>query len=287
MTLAEIQVWLKEMLKPITSEWEIESKWMLCHVLDCSVLDLIIYKQQDITEEAHQELKEMIRRRTLREPIQYILGVHEFMGLPFKVGSGVLIPRQDTESLVEYIVNYVSEQPVKILDIGTGSGAIAIALAHFLNYAEVTSVDISDQALEIAHENVKMNGVEDRVELIRSDLFENVKFDDFDIIVSNPPYISEADLKALEPEVKDHEPELALYGGLDGLDFYKKIIPEAVSHLKEKGLLIFEAGYDQSNAIVDLFEAYGYDNVGVFSDLRGIPRFIYGHSNHDQDKKNG
>ena len=287
MTLAEIQVWLKEMLMPITSEWEIESKWMLCHVLECSVLDLIIYKQQDITEEAHQELKEMIRRRTLREPIQYILGVHEFMGLPFKVGKGVLIPRQDTESLVEYIVQFVSEQPVKILDIGTGSGAIAIALAHFLNYAEVTSVDISEQALEIAHENVKINGVEDRVKLIRSDLFENVNFNDFDIIVSNPPYISEEDLMALEPEVRDHEPELALYGGVDGLDFYKSIIPEAIGYLKTDGLLIFEAGYDQAQAIADLFELHGYGDIGIFSDLRGIPRFIYGHSNHDQDKKNG
>lgn len=287
MTLAEIQVWLKEQLMPITSEWEIESKWMLCHVLDCSVLDLIIYKQQDITEEAHQELEEMIRRRTLREPIQYILGVHEFMGLPFKVEKGVLIPRQDTESLVEYIVQYVSEQPVKILDIGTGSGAIAVALAHFLNYADVTSVDISKDALEIAHENVKINGVEDRVTLIQSDLFENVSLDAYDIIVSNPPYISEEDLMALEPEVRDHEPELALYGGVDGLDFYKSIIPEAIGYLKPNGLLIFEAGYDQAQAIAGLFEMHGYEDIGIFSDLRGIPRFIYGHSNHDQDKKNG
>ncbi|GAU75726.1 peptide chain release factor N(5)-glutamine methyltransferase [Fusibacter sp. 3D3] len=287
MTLQEIQVWLKEKLEPITSEWEIESKWMLCQVLDCSVLDLIIYKQQDITEKAYNELLEMVRRRILREPIQYILGVHEFMGLPFKVGRGVLIPRQDTESLVEYIIQYVAGQPTKILDIGTGSGAIAVSLARFLKYAEVTTVDISEDALEIAGENVRLNGVEARVTLLKSDLFESVGSEVFDIIVSNPPYISEKDLRALEPEVKDHEPELALLGGLDGLDFYRRIIPQAKPYLKAKGLLIFEAGYDQSVEIIKLFEAQGYDDIGVFSDLRGIPRFIYGHFVNDADKTNG
>ncbi len=277
MTLQEVQVWLKENLQPITSEWEIESKWMLCHVLDCSVLDLIIYRQQEITTTAYNELVEMLRRRALREPIQYILGVHEFMGLPFKVGKGVLIPRQDTESLVEYIIQYVAEQPAKILDIGTGSGAIAVSLAHYLKYSEVTTVDISEDALEIASENVRLNGTEDRVILLKSDLFENIEPKQFDVIVSNPPYISEKDLKALEPEVKDHEPELALLGGVDGLDFYRRIIPEAKAYLKPEGLLIFEAGYDQSVKIIELFEQNGYEDIGVFSDLRGIPRFIYGH----------
>lgn len=281
MTLQEVQVWLKESLQPITSEWEIESKWMLCHVLDCSVLDLIIYKQQAITEKAYSDLVEMVRRRTQREPIQYILGVHEFMGLPLKVGKGVLIPRQDTESLVEYIIQYVAEQPIKILDIGTGSGAIAVSLAHYLKYAEVTTVDISEDALEIARENVRLNGTEDRVTLLKSDLFECVEPRQFDIIVSNPPYISEADLRALEPEVKDHEPELALFGGKDGLDFYRRIIPKAKSYLKPNGLLIFEAGYDQSVKILKLFEENGYNDIGVFSDLRGIPRFIYGHFGND------
>ncbi|MBF4694558.1 peptide chain release factor N(5)-glutamine methyltransferase [Fusibacter ferrireducens] len=277
MTIQEVQVWLNEALQPITSEWEIESKWMLCHVLDCSVLDLIIYKQQAITEKAYGDLVEMVRRRAQREPIQYILGVHEFMGLPFKVSKGVLIPRQDTESLVEYIIQYVDEQPTKILDIGTGSGAIAISLAHYLKYSEVTTVDISEDALEIARENVRLNGVEERVTLLKSDLFENIEPQKMDIIVSNPPYISEKDLKMLEPEVKDYEPELALFGGKDGLDFYRRIIPKSKSYLKPNGLLIFEAGYDQSEKIVELFEVNGYDNIGVFSDLRGVPRFIYGH----------
>ncbi len=279
MTLQEMTVWLKEQLSGLTDEWETESKWMLCHVLKCSTLDLLLYKNQQMESEAIEEIKNMVLRRQKREPIQYILGAHEFMGLPFEVRAGVLIPRQDTECLVDFLVNLIKGQPKTVLDIGTGSGAIAVSIAALSPYADVVSVDISKEALDVAEDNIRLNGVEGRVRLVESDLFEAIEGETFDIIVSNPPYIPESDKLRLMPEVLDYEPELALFGGEDGLDYYRRIIPEARKYLRSEGLLIFEAGHNQAVEISRMLEQWGYENIGIFSDLRGVPRFIYGYLN--------
>lgn len=277
MTLQDVRFWLKEKLEGVTDEWEIESKWLLCHVLNCSVLDLVLYKHQEISESSFKELEDMVKRRQNREPIQYILGAHEFMGLPFEVSREVLIPRRETECLVDFIIEYVNDQPCKILDIGTGSGAISVSLAYYLKYSEVVTVDISANAIKVATENARLNGVEKRVRLIESNLFEGLSDEKFDIIVSNPPYIPEQDRETLKPEVADYEPSIALFGGLDGLDFYRRIIPDAKRHLNKKGMLIFETGHNQAEAVSEMLEKEGYRGLGSFGDLAGIQRFVYGH----------
>lgn len=219
------------------------------------------------------ELRALVERRRAGEPIQYITGEQEFYGLPFRVTPDVLIPRPETEHLVEKALALAAELPnLRILDVGTGSGAIAIALAHNMPHAQITAVDISTAALKIAHENAERNAVSGRIRFLQSDLLYTVAGEQFDIIVSNPPYVPTADRESLSVEVRDHEPRQALFAGEDGLDVYRRLIPEAFLALGPAGFLLLETGYGQSQAVAGLLSDAGFESIEFVPDLQGIPR---------------
>ena len=268
------------LLEAITDAWHYESRAILCHVLKCEPITLVLDAMQALDDSRSSQIDEIVKKRLDRVPLQYCLGYQDFYGLSFKVDENVLIPRPETELLVEFIHHQYDGKSGRLLDIGVGSGAIVVTLAKKLSAFNCIGVDISPEALNMAMENAVLNNVGDRVTFLCSDVFEALSAEtylgSFDVIVSNPPYIPEGEAAHLEPEVAVFEPALALYGGEDGLDFYRRIIPEAKRYLKDEGLLVFEAGHDQCAAIEALFTQAGYESVGHFADYHGIPRFIYG-----------
>jgi release factor glutamine methyltransferase len=216
----------------------------------------------------------MVARRARREPLQHILGTQEFMGLEFAVTPAVLVPRHDTEVLVTE-ASKLAAPAARILDIGVGSGCIAVALAASLPQAEVWGVDKSPEALALAGRNAALHGV--RVTLFEGSLFEPFPDQRFDLIVSNPPYIPTGDLENLQPEVRDFEPRSALDGGADGLDFYRLIIPAAPDHLSLDGWLLFEVGIGQAEAVQALFEKTGrFGGLFTAKDPNGVDRVVGG-----------
>lgn len=232
-----------------------------------------------VEPEVAEGFKRDIERRSAREPVAYIIGKKEFMGLEFIIEPCVLIPRPDTEVLVEKTLelSQANNQWESILEIGVGSGAIAVSLAKYNDKMNITAVDIDKNALSIAKQNAIMHGVEDRISFIESDIFENIADEArYDCIVSNPPYINKEDMCRLDDDVKEYEPHLALYGGIDGLDFYRRIIEESVKHLKEDGLLIFEIGYDQGEEVKKVMESNGFQKTEIIKDLSGLDRVVLG-----------
>lgn len=251
---------------------------MLCHVLGCD--KVFLYAHQDFVLSLHQinEFFRMVNMRAEGMPVQYITGHQEFMSLDFTVRPGVLIPRQDTEILVESVIDHarkLSADRLDILDIGTGSGCIAISLAHYLKNSFVTAVDISDTALDTARLNAEKNGVSQRFVPVKSDLFSELGNVRFDIVVSNPPYIPGNEIAGLQREVSLFEPELALAGGEDGLLFYKRIIGEVERYLVPNGLLAFEVGSGQSQQLEEMMGSR-FHNVHSVKDLAGINRVVLG-----------
>jgi release factor glutamine methyltransferase len=213
----------------------------------------------------------LVNRRLTGEPIQYITGETEFYGLPFRVMPDVLIPRPETEHLVEKVLALAVNLPAPhIVDIGTGSGVIAVALADHLPDAQITAIDLSVSALVIARENAKNNGV--ALRFLEGDLLAPVAFEKFEIIVSNPPYVPTADRDQLSVEVRDFEPALALFAGDDGLDIYRRLIPAAFHALIPGGFVVLEIGFGQSPAITNLLAASGFEKIEFLPDLQGIPR---------------
>ena len=213
-------------------------------------------------------------------PIAYIVENREFMGLDFYVKEGVLIPRPDTETLVEELIDICkAKENLHILDIGTGSGAITISLAKYLPTSMVKSLDISDIPLEVGKQNAITNGVSERIEFIKSDLFNSIENTDmkFDVIVSNPPYIPKCDIDTLHTQVKDYEPYNALEGGEDGLDFYRKITAQSKKYIKENGILAYEVGHDQAKDVAEIMVNNGYTNIYTKKDLQGIDRVVIGY----------
>ena len=231
-----------------------------------------IYLNQDFTlnEETSYDLKIIEQKLAKGEPLQYAIGHWDFFGLDLLVDKRALIPRFETEILVEYILDS-SINKKSILDIGTGTGAISLALANNLDESKVIGVDISDEALSLADENKKRLAL-DNVNFLKSDLFTNVN-EKFDLVVSNPPYISEEDYKSLDKKLF-YEPKTALVGGIDGLDFYKDIIKEASNYLNDDGHLIFEIGYDQKAAINDLLIKSDFKNIDNIKDYNGFDRIV-------------
>lgn len=236
---------------------------------------LIIYDKKEITKKQESNYFESIQKLLQGIPLQHITHNQEFMKMSFYVNENVLIPRPDTEILVEEVIKIGRKfkNPI-ILDMCTGSGAIAVSLAKYINNAKVYAVDISQQALEIAKKNAIDNKVENKIEFLQSDLFENLNNIKFDIIVSNPPYIKEEDIQYLDDEVR-REPQIALNGGNDGLDFYKKITKCAYEYLKCNGYLCYEIGYDQKIDVIELIEnEQKYKNIYGLKDLYDNDRVV-------------
>jgi len=216
----------------------------------------------------------MVEKKKMHMPTQYILGRCEFMGLAFLVNENVLIPRGDTEILVETVLSYAEKEGInRVIDIGTGSGCIPVSLKKF-GIKDVSAVDISEEAIVIARHNAKENSAE--IKFIKSDLFKSVPECVFDAIVSNPPYIERDVINELSEEVKDYEPILALDGGVDGLDFYKKIIEQSKNYLRAGGRIFFEIGYNQSEALHKLMKASNFKEIETIKDLAGLDRVVTG-----------
>lgn len=221
-----------------------------------------------------KQYREFIKQRAARIPLQYLTKTQGFMGLEFSVTPAVLIPRQDTETLVETVLSYAKDKPgASLVDVCTGSGCIAVSLAHYGNFAQVTASDISSAALLVAKKNAADNHVS--VQFFESDLLEQVP-GRFDMIVSNPPYIEDDVILGLEPEVKDNEPMLALSGGKDGLIFYRRLTETAKDHLNPGGALFVEIGYNQWEAVAELFRANGFSKPTLVRDLAGLDRVVWG-----------
>ena len=215
---------------------------------------LIIYDNKEITPEQRDKYVKNLKRLIQGEPLQYIIGVQEFMKLNFIVNKNVLIPQPDTEILVEEVLNIVSTlQNAIVLDLCTGSGAIAVSIAKYAPHVKIIATDISENALEIAKQNAILNGVSNNIEFVKSDLFKNIKDEKFNVIVSNPPYIPTSEIKTLPKDVQG-EPHIALDGGKDGLDFYRKIAKEAYKYLGVQGVLALEIGYNQKEYVKTIIE---------------------------------
>jgi release factor glutamine methyltransferase len=246
---------------------------LLLHTLGIARAALHADPDRTLTLDQQARYDSLILRRIANEPVQYITGEQEFYGLTLRVTPAVLIPRPETEHLVEAVLLELDpSQPLEILDIGTGSGAIAIALAHHLPRARITAIDVAPQALEVAASNAARHGLTTRIRLVESDLLEALAPCDasFDAIVSNPPYIATTDRNTLHPQVRDHEPAAALFAGVDGLEIYRRLIPQARAALKPNGLLALEIGYNQREAIAALLA--GWNDLHFVDDLQHIPR---------------
>ena len=255
------------------ADYELDAWYLMEYACKMDKSQYYLHALEEMEDETFQEYGLLLKKRGARVPLQYITGVQEFMGLNFKVNSHVLVPRQDTETLVEEALK-VLEPGMEILDLCTGSGCIIVSLLKLAGMAvRGTASDISKQALLIAKENAKNNQVE--VELVRSDLFQNIT-GAFDMIISNPPYIPTEEIANLMPEVRNFEPLEALDGAEDGLAFYRKIVGRAKEFLKSNGYLYFEIGYNQGGRVAFLMEEYGFRNVKVIKDLAGNDRVACG-----------
>ena len=275
-----VSQWLrtgKEMLEAAGRENpRMDAELLLEKVAGMNKIQRMTEGQTILDEKAAEEYAAFLDERAKGRPLQYILGEWEFMGLPFSVGEGVLIPRADTEILVETILETGEKESLRRgLDIGTGTGCIPICLEKLGNM-DMTAVDISPKALAFARENNEKN--QTHVDFVESDLFAALPDSLFplDFIVSNPPYIPAADCEELMTEVRDFEPRNALDGGKDGLDFYRKIVAEAPARLKDGGWLFFEIGYDQREALFALMEEAGFTSVACRQDLAGLDRVVFG-----------
>jgi release factor glutamine methyltransferase len=276
-----------------------ETELLFTELLNCDRASLYLNRQKSIGRHISQKISAVLKRRIRGQPLQYILGKCEFMGLEFKLNQDVLIPRPETEILVETALKYVSQLPsdqrpscsasvhkcrsagVNILDIGTGSGCIAVSLANFLPSVKIIATDISYSALIVARENAKLNNVADRIKFVHSDLFAGLRvsgFASYDLIVSNPPYIPAQEIKKLSPEIQ-YEPVSALDGGGDGLDFYRHLIKESPGLLRKGGFLILEMGYNQNESIKEIFNSSEkFEVKEVVKDYNSIDRVVVAES---------
>ena len=300
-----------------------EAGVLLCHALKCDRTYMYAHPEEELDEHVVEQLFDNVLKRINKIPLQYIVGNTEFMSLTFSVTPSVLIPRQDTELLVETCINLANKgvagagprrpRQISILDMCTGSGCIAVSLAWYLGQARLTACDISDAALEVARVNAKNNGVAERITFLQGDLFDALigleqiqalhmqveavqaeqlqtqhmqveeaqaqqvqQAQSFDIIASNPPYIESETISTLDPEVRSNEPLLALDGGTDGLDFYRRISKESSAYLKQGGYLVLEIGYNQGQTVSSLLTEAGFTNVSVLKDLCNNDRVVLG-----------
>ncbi len=255
----------------------IDSKLLAAHLFGCNISDLVLSRDAFVPDDIRQSYIYSIAKRAKGMPLQYITKEQEFMGLSFYVDERVLIPRQDTEVLVETIIKLAKSMPLKnVIDIGTGSGCISVALAYYIKDIAITAIDISKAALDVAKVNILSNNMTDHIHLLESDLLDSFKGEDdsIDLIVSNPPYISEDEYKGLMIEVSDHEPRNALTDYGDGLSFYHKIAKQAYKYLRLDGYLVFEIGYNQAEHVKSILQQHKYKNISIIQDLSKRDRVI-------------
>ena len=250
------------------------AKIVLSHVLQQNKEYILINENEILKDEIYEEFIKKVEKISLGTPVQYVTNKQEFMDMEFFVDENVLIPRPDTEILVEEVLELINKKNnLSIIDMCTGSGAIAISLAKYTENNKICAVDISSEALEVAKKNAIKNGVDEKIEFINSNMFENVNDNEkFDVIVSNPPYIESEVVLTLDKQVQ-HEPKIALDGGIDGLDFYRKLLESSKRYLKENGIIAMEIGYNQRETVTNLFKTE-YKNVYCKKDLGGNDRVV-------------
>lgn len=267
---------VRETAKHLSENPLFEAEQMVMAVCNLDRTELVLRGRNEASEEEKEKVNDMVLRRLKGEPLQYIIGECEFMSLKFYTERGVLIPRSDTETLVEKILDFTDEnKEYKVLDICTGTGCIGISIANYRKKAEVKLLDISDIAINLAKRNIILNNVNDRVFAEKEDILKDYPKEKYDIIVSNPPYIESDVIDTLQVEVKDYEPHLALDGGKDGLIFYRRIADIAPKMLNVGGILAFEIGYNQGSKVLEIMKKSFY-NIQIIKDLCGNDRVVIG-----------
>jgi release factor glutamine methyltransferase len=250
-----------------------DAEMLLLHLLGKNRAWMLAHLDDELGYDCAEQYIALLERRFKGEPMQYVLGETEFYRLPFRVTPDVLIPRPETEHVVEKVLELAVEfSNPRIVDVGTGSGAIAVALAHELPEAVVTATDFSAAALNVARANARRNNVAERVRFLEGDLLEPVAREQFDIVISNPPYVAEGDRESLAVEVRDYEPAQALFAGADGLDVFRRLIPQAFYALAPGGYLVLEIGHGQEPPVGALLGEAGFESVEFSDDLQGIAR---------------
>ncbi len=280
-TIGRLLEWTKQYLtqKGIESPL-LETQVLLAHVLGCKRIDLYARFDEVAAEEGRKQFRELIRKRLEGCPVSYLVGRKEFFSLEFEVNPSVLIPRPDTECLVDECLRLLRDRTSpRVLDIGTGSGCLAVAVAWQHKSAQVTAIDISPEALAVASRNAVKHGVSDRIRFLEGDLYSPLPAEErFDLILSNPPYIPHADLAGLAVSVRDYEPHLALDGGADGFVVFDRLLQGAAGHLTKGGYLAVEIGFDQETEVRSRVEALaGFELAPTIRDSEGRPRVIRAH----------
>jgi release factor glutamine methyltransferase len=270
------------------SSFTLAAELLLLHVMGKDRTWLYAHPEDEISAEQEKQFLSLVERRAKGEPTQYLTGKQEFWGLEFEVTPAVLIPRPETEHVIEVALDRLaigeiragrkqtlSGEGLNIADIGTGSGCIAVALAKDLPGAQFVATDISPSALEVARRNAERAGSAERIRFVLSNLFDEIPSSQrFQLIASNPPYIGRNEASTLPPEVRDHEPEVALFGGEEGYELYADLVTQSAGHLEPGGILVLELGHNSLPAVQPLFDTPEWTNIGVTNDLAGIPRVI-------------
>lgn len=256
----------------------LNAELLLLFVLSRERAYLYAHPERELTPDEQANFDEVVRERARGCPTQYITGHQEFWGLDLLVSPAVLIPRPETEHVVETVLELVKEYPfdgpgrLKLLDVGTGSGCIALALASELPHAEIHACDISEEALEIARVNAARLALGGKVLFRKSDLLNVYSGEQFDFVISNPPYVGEADAEKVQKQVREFEPRIAVFSGQEGLDIYRKLVPQAHEHLRPGGWFVAEIGFSEEAKVRELLD--GWEDVQVTADLQGIPRVV-------------
>jgi release factor glutamine methyltransferase len=250
-----------------------DAEVLLLHALDKDRAWLLAHSGDEVAEDKAALYIKLLVHRLKGEPMQYLAGQTEFYGLPFRVNPAVLVPRPETEHLVEKVIELATSfHAPRIVDVGTGSGCIAVTLAHYLPHARITAIDLSSKALASASESAALNKVSNRIRFLQGDLLTPVAGEQFELIISNPPYVPIADRDSLSVEVREYEPALALFAGDDGLEVYRRLIPAAFDALTSSGFVALEIGYGQSPAITEMLARAGFEQTEFVPDLQKIPR---------------
>lgn len=278
-TVKKVLDWTIGHLKQHGSESpRLDAEILLAHARGCQRIQLYTQYDTELEPEERAAMRDLVRRRATLEPVAYLVGFREFFGLDFEVEPGVLIPRPDTESLVVTALEILNELPApKILDVCTGTGCIPVAIAANCEAATLTGIELDGQVQQIAQRNIEKHDLTGRISLLQGDLFSPLSNDmSFDVITANPPYVTDEEMDTLQPDVRLHEPQLALRGGADGLDIVRRLIAESPTWLADGGALLLEIGDQQSDAVTQLFaDADKYEPAQVVKDLGGHSRVVW------------